>query len=214
VNAGGGVALPPAFTEYDAFNYDPEILLGNRAANMKHAVFFERDGILNRVRIENQRQWIPKSLEDLELNPDALPLLRRLGAAGFVLIATTNQPALSTGTLSRRELDRMHTRLRQALPLHEVMVCPHTGEDECLCRKPKPGLLIEAAFKWRLDLAQSFVVSDKWQDATAAALVGATSLLLESPWLRFGRRDLALPNLSAIGDRILRIPANQRAFAA
>jgi D-glycero-D-manno-heptose 1,7-bisphosphate phosphatase len=77
--------------------------------------------------------------------------------------------------------------------------------DACTCRKPKPGLLIEGAYKWRLDLSRSFVISDKWQDAEAARRAGLTSLLLDSPWLGAGHHDFVLPDLSSLVGKILQL---------
>jgi len=180
---------------------------------MKQAVFIERDGVLNAIRVEKQQQVTPLTLEDFELREDAAPLLKKLKAAGLILIATTNQPGLSRGYLSRRELDRMHERLRKAFPLDEILVCPHDETDRCPCRKPKPGLFSEAAFKWHLNLDHSYVISDKWQDAEAARIAGCTSLLLESPWVGKVHRDFLLPDLAAIVEKILQLRANRRVAA-
>jgi D-glycero-D-manno-heptose 1,7-bisphosphate phosphatase len=181
---------------------------------MKQAVFVERDGVLTAVRVEKQQQVTPLTLGDFKLHEDAAPLLKKLKAAGLILIATTNQPGLSRGYLSRRELDRMHERLRKVFPLDEILVCPHDETDRCPCRKPKPGLLTEAAFKWQLNLDHSYVISDKWQDAEAARLCGCTSLLLESPWVGKVHRDFLLPDLAAIVEKILHLRSSRRAVTA
>jgi D-glycero-D-manno-heptose 1,7-bisphosphate phosphatase len=181
---------------------------------MKQAVFIERDGVLAAVRVEKQQQVTPLTLEDFKLREDAAPLLKKLKAAGLILIATTNQPGLSRGYLSRRELDRMHERLRKVFPLDEILVCPHDETDRCPCHKPKPGLLTEAAFKWQLNLDHSYVISDKWQDAEAARIAGCTSLLLESPWVGKVHRDFLLPDLGAIVEKILQLRASRRAVTA
>lgn len=170
---------------------------------MKRAVFIERDGILNHVRLGPKHQITPLTLEEFKVNKGAEEPLRSLKAAGFVLIATTNQPGLSRGYLARRELDRMHDVVRRSFPLDDLMVCPHEENDECPCRKPRPGLLIESAFKWHLSLDHSFVVSDKWQDAEAARTAGCTSLLLSSPWVGQVHHDFVLPDLQAIAEKIL-----------
>ncbi len=177
---------------------------------MKMGVFIERDGILNRVRVERRHPVSPLTLGDFVVNQDAVAPLKKLKAAGLVLIATTNQPGLSRGYQSRRELDRMHDLLRATFPLDDILVCPHDETDRCPCRKPKPGLLIEASFKWRLHLDHSFVISDKWQDAEAARTSGCTSLLLPSPWLGSVHRDFVLPNLEAIAEKILALKATRR----
>src|SRR5580765_7836908 len=178
---------------------------------MKQGVFLERDGILNTVRVERQHQVTPLTLEDFKINQEAIPLIKKLKEAGLVVIVTTNQPGLSRGYQSRRELDRMHERLRKTFALDDILVCPHDETDRCPCRKPKPGLLIEAGFKWHLDLDHSFVVSDKWQDAEAARIAGCTSLLLKSHWVGTVHRDFVLTSLSAIVEKILRLTAANKA---
>jgi D-glycero-D-manno-heptose 1,7-bisphosphate phosphatase len=169
---------------------------------MKSGVFFERDGVLNLIRVEREHQATPLSLDEFQVNPAALETLQKLKAAGFVLLATTNQPGLSRGYLARRELDRMHAMLKQRLPLDDILVCPHDETDRCPCRKPLAGLLMEAAFKWHLDLERSYVISDKWQDAQAAHIVGCTSLMLKSPWIGKGHHDFVLSNLSEVAQKI------------
>jgi D-glycero-D-manno-heptose 1,7-bisphosphate phosphatase len=172
---------------------------------MKLGVFIERDGVLNQVRVPGRHQVTPKMMAEFKINQEVIPLLARLKAAGLVVIATTNQPGISDGTLSRRELDRMHDVLRRTLKLDDIFVCPHSETDQCPCRKPKAGLLIEAKFKWHLDLDRSFVVSDKWQDAEAARAAGCTSVMLKSPWVGSAHHDVLLPNLESAIDKILQI---------
>ncbi|HOC57506.1 MAG TPA: HAD-IIIA family hydrolase [Verrucomicrobiota bacterium] len=180
---------------------------------MKQGVFIERDGILNQVRVERRHQVAPLTLEDFHVNKAIVPLLDKLKASGLLLIATTNQPGLSRGYQSRRELERMHDLLRRVLPLDDILVCPHDAIDHCPCRKPKPGLLLEAAFKWHLDLDRSFVISDKWQDAETARAAGCTSLLLRSPWLGNVHRDFVLPDIEAIVAKILSLRTHSRVLA-
>ena len=174
---------------------------------MQSGVFIERNGILNVVRQAHQQQVNPLSINDFHLNTQALEPLRRLKAAGLVLIVTTNQPGLSLGDLTRHELERMHQLLRAHFPLDAIYVCPHTEADRCYCRKPKTGLFLEAAHQWRLNLDHSFVISDKWQDAVAAHNVGCTSLLVSSPWNGTSHHDFILPTLEAVADRILALRA-------
>ena len=85
------------------------------------------------------------------------------------------------------------------------MVCPHNESDHCPCRKPKPGLLIEAGFKWHLNLDHSFVISDKWQDAEAARTAGCTSLLLQSPYIGNAHHDFILPDFDTLIEKLLQL---------
>jgi D-glycero-D-manno-heptose 1,7-bisphosphate phosphatase len=178
---------------------------------MKTAIFIERDGILNLARVERQHQVTPVTLEEFQVNETARPAFEQLKAAGFVLVVTTNQPGLSRGTLSRRELDRMHVLLQRTFPVDDILVCPHDETDHCPCRKPAPGLFTEAAFKWHLDLEHSFIISDKWQDARAARAVGCTSMIMKSPWNGPGHHDFLLPSITAIADKILQLQAGHLA---
>lgn len=170
---------------------------------MKLGVFIERDGVLNRVKVEHRHQVGPLAGDDFRINTEISPLLQRLKHAGFVIIATTNQPGLSRGYQSRSELDLMHRRLRKTLPLDDILVCPHDESDGCPCRKPRAGLLREGAFNWHLNLDRSFVISHKWQDAEAAHQAGCTSVMLDSPWLGTVHHDLVLPDLGAAIEKIL-----------
>ena len=179
---------------------------------MKLGIFLERDGVLNQARVERQHQVTPLTLDEYHVNVEARGLLQKLKDAGFLLIVTTNQPGLSRGYQSRRELDLMHERLRRTFPLDDILVCAHDETDRCPCRKPKPGLLIEAAFKWHLDLDHSLVISDKWQDAEAARATGCTSLLIKSPWVGSGHHDFVLPDLTTVVDKILQLNTNKRAL--
>jgi D-glycero-D-manno-heptose 1,7-bisphosphate phosphatase len=177
---------------------------------MRPAIFIERDGILIADRLEGSQPMPPLFLEQMEPKADAVEPLRELKAAGYLLIATTNQPGLSDGSLSRRELERMHDVLRQMFCLDDIFICPHDAEDCCPCRKPKPGLLTEAAFKWHVNMERSFVISNKWQDAEAAHNAGCTSLLIASPWNGKGHRDIVLAKLADVPGKIMRLQPTPR----
>ncbi len=172
---------------------------------MKQCVFLERDGILTYPRREGRQQVAPETRAQFHVRTEVAPLLNELKAAGFLLLVTTNQPGLSRGSLSRRDLDQMHELLRCTFPLDDIFVCPHEEMDGCMCRKPKAGLLVEAAHQWRLDLSRSFVISDKWQDAEAARRAGLTSLMLDSPWLGNGHHDFVLPDLATLVEKVLQL---------
>ncbi len=163
---------------------------------MKAAVFFERDGVLNLCEVQHGTQVAPLRLEQFKINPAAAALLTQLKQAGFILIATTNQPAVSRGDLTRNELDLMHAVLRRKLPLDDVMLCPYDDTDHP-CHKPQPGMFLEAAFKWSLDLDRSFVISDKWPDAKAAQIAGCTSVMIRSPWIGDDHHDFVVEDLAA-----------------
>jgi D-glycero-D-manno-heptose 1,7-bisphosphate phosphatase len=178
---------------------------------MKSAVFFERDGVLNGARLQGDKPASPLTMDEFKVNEHALEPLRVLKSAGFLVLVTTNQPGLSRGYQSRRELDLMHLILRKRFPIDDILVCPHDEFDRCPCRKPKQGLLIEAAFKWHLDLDRSYVISDKWQDAAAAHNAGCTSVLIQSPWTGSGHRDFIAADLHAAVAKVLQTEVGRAA---
>src|SRR5437870_5374279 len=181
---------------------------------MKQAVFIERDGVLNQVRVERQHQVSPLTLEEFHPEQKAVSEIKRLKAGGLVVIATTNQPGLSRGYQSRRELDGMHALLRRTFDRDDLSAGLHDETERSPSRKPKPVLLVEAAFTWHLDLDRSFVISEKWQDAEAARAAGCTSLLVQSPWVRTGHRNFVRPDLASVVDKILSLKGATRVMAA
>jgi D-glycero-D-manno-heptose 1,7-bisphosphate phosphatase len=180
---------------------------------MKTAVFVERDGILNHDCVAGNKPVSPLSLHQLAPRTEAVEPLRQLKSAGFLLIATTHQPMLSGGGLDRRELERMHDTLRRIFNLDDIFICPHDVADCCPCRKPKPGLILEAAFKWHINLNQSFVLGNKWQDAEAADNAGCLSLLIDSPWIGHGHHDIVLPTVAEAALKIVHLHCEHRPLA-
>jgi D-glycero-D-manno-heptose 1,7-bisphosphate phosphatase len=143
-------------------------------------------------------------LEQFKVNPAAKPLLADLKRAGLLLIATTNQPGPSRGQMSRNELDMMHAVLRRQLPLDDLLVCV-SDDPHHPCYKPQPGMFLEAAFKWGIDLDHSFVISDKWQDAKAAQIAGCTSVLVQSPWIGRDHHDFVVQDFESAVSKVLHL---------
>jgi len=150
------------------------------------AVFLDRDGVLNEVVVHEGLPYPPASLEDLRLAPDAVAALARLKDAGFLLIVVTNQPDVARGTQSRAVVEAMNLAIGAALPLDDFFTCWHDDADACACRKPKPGLLVEAAERHGIDLRASFLIGDRWRDIDAGASAGCRTVLIDR-----GYRDRA-----------------------
>ena len=145
---------------------------------MKRAVFLDRDGVLNPM-VERSGRWrAPLSMDMFHLYPWAAESVARLRAAGLLTLVVTNQPELSTGELSPAVLDAMHERLRREAGVDAVYVCPHGGADRCACRKPSPGLLLQAAREWGVDVAGSFMVGDRYRDVDAGRAAGCVTILV------------------------------------
>ncbi len=143
------------------------------------AVFLDRDGVLNRAVVREGRPHPPGGLDELEIAPDAPAALARLKEAGFRLVVVTNQPDVARGTQTRAGVEALHAALAARLPVDEFRVCYHDDADACACRKPAPGLLLEAARAADLDLSASFMVGDRWRDIAAGQRAGCQSLFID-----------------------------------
>ena len=146
---------------------------------MKRAVFLDRDGVLNRSVVRAGRPYAPTSLDEFELLPGVLEALTNLRTAGFVLVVVTNQPDLATGRIRPEVAEAIHQKLRALLPIDDIKVCGHVDEDDCSCRKPRPGMLLEAARDWSIDLYRSFIVGDRWRDVSAGKAAGCKTIFVD-----------------------------------
>lgn len=143
------------------------------------AVYFDRDGTLIRAPVVDGRPYSIRDAHELELENGAVDACRALLAAGFLLVVVTNQPEIARGTQTRASVDAIHARLRDALPLDEIVVCPHDYGDRCVCRKPLPGMLLDAAARLGIDLGASYLVGDRWRDVEAGDRAGCTTVFLD-----------------------------------
>lgn len=161
---------------------------------LQRAVFFDRDGILNRAVVRGGRPFPPDRLEEFEILEDARTACRLLKGIGFRLICVTNQPEVARGTTSLQEVGRFNRKLLETLPLDEIRVCSHDDADNCYCRKPKPGLLLASAAELRLDLSLSFMVGDRWRDVEAGKAAGCRTILVD---YSYSERRQARPDFTA-----------------
>ena len=148
----------------------------------KRAVFLDRDGVINAATVKDGRTYAPSSLAQFRILSGVPQAVRSLRAAGFMVIVATNQPDMAKNKRQKLVIEKMHQHLQDVLPVDEIRVCAHVDEDHCICRKPKPGLLKEAATSWEIDLHQSFMVGDTWRDIGAGKAAGCTTILIANPF--------------------------------
>jgi D-glycero-D-manno-heptose 1,7-bisphosphate phosphatase len=148
---------------------------------MKRAVFLDRDGVLNPMVERNGRWGAPLTADAFALYPWTAESVTRLKAAGLLCLVATNQPEIATRELDVEALEAMHRRLVREAAIDGVYVCPHRDADGCACRKPRPGLLEQAAREWGVELGRSFLVGDRWRDIEAAHAAGCTAILVDGP---------------------------------
>ena len=143
-------------------------------------VILGRDGVLNQYReghVTTPEEWVPI--------PGALEAVSRLQHAGWHVVVATNQAGIGRGMIDMAAINAVHARMNQCLlaeggRLDAVFFCPHTPEDACACRKPKPGLMLEIGRRYGIELAQVPMVGDTARDLVAAAAAGCEPHLLQT----------------------------------
>lgn len=141
-------------------------------------VILDRDGVINfdsAQYIKSPEEWVPI--------PGSLSAIAQLNHYGFKVLIATNQSGIARGYYDESILANIHAKLIGELAAHggkveEIFYCPHRPEDECACRKPKPGMLYQMRHKYAIDFAQTFFVGDSLIDIEAAQKTGCLPLLV------------------------------------
>lgn len=148
---------------------------------MKHkAVFLDRDGVLNEAIIKNNKPYSPATLAEVIIPPDAKKALATLKSLGYLLIGATNQPDVARKITTQRQVEIINNSISSYLALDDILVCYHDDVDDCACRKPKPGLIIEGARLHHVDLSLSFMIGDRWKDIEAGIEAGCKTIWLDN----------------------------------
>jgi len=135
-------------------------------------VILDRDGTINEDRadfVKSPEEWVPL--------PGALEAIARLNHAGWHTVVATNQSGLGRGLFDMASLNAMHARMNQLLTkqggrIDAVFFCPHVPEDQCDCRKPLPGLMLQIGERYGVDLEEVPFVGDSLRDLQAGAAAG------------------------------------------
>ena len=167
--------------------------------NKQKAVFLDRDGTLNVYK------GFITDIDEFELLPGAAELVKAINRSGYLAIVVTNQPVIARGECTVEELERIHMKLEtllgeQGAYIDDLFYCPHhpdkgfEGERieykiECDCRKPKPGMLLKAAEKYNIDLAESYMVGDDERDMAAGRAAGCKCIKTECNKVNLEFRD-------------------------
>jgi len=173
---------------------------------MSGAIFLDRDGVIN----ENRADRV-KSIREFRILPGSLDAIVRLSRE-YLIFVVTNQPGIDVEVI-----ESIHTYLRdwvvaQGGRITDFYYCNHAEDAKCVCRKPKPGMLLQAALDYGLDLSQSIMIGDQPSDILAGQAVGAATVFVQSGlggyWFRRGLEvmpDMMVDDLAMATDRILRL---------
>jgi D-glycero-D-manno-heptose 1,7-bisphosphate phosphatase len=143
------------------------------------AVFLDRDGVIVIPEFRDGRSFAPRSLDGFRVYPEAAASLQKLKRAGFLLAVVTNQPDVGLGLIARSEVDAMHEVMARDLPVDAIKACFHRQGENCECRKPKPGMILEAAGELGIDLKRSFMVGDRKSDVEAGRAAGCATVFID-----------------------------------
>lgn len=157
----------------------------------KRLVILDRDGVIN----QDSDNFI-KSVEEFIPIPGSLEAIVRLNQAGYRVAIATNQSGLARGLFDRTALEEIHEKLRQLLAelgghVDGIFFCPHGPDADCDCRKPRPGLLLQIAETFSMDLEEVPVIGDSLRDLQSAIAVGAKPILV-----RTGKGERSLTRLA------------------
>lgn len=144
---------------------------------MKKAAFLDRDGVINRKAPEGQyvTRWA-----DMEFLPGTCEAIRLLNNAGFLVVVVSNQRCVAEGLITAEELESMHARMCREFhaagaTIDAVYYCPHDNQPPCGCRKPQPGMLLDAARRHGVQLAASWMIGDSERDVQAGRNAGCNT---------------------------------------
>ena len=151
---------------------------GESAPRQRRAVFLDRDGVINQVFVRDGKPYAPMALEEFSIYADVPAAIERLKQAGYLTIVVTNQPDVARGKVPRETIDALHARMHELLPIDDCLVCPH-DDGECQCRKPLPGMLLEASERHGIDLHRSVMVGDRWRDVDAGRNAGCQTVFID-----------------------------------
>ncbi|MHA1665336.1 MAG: D-glycero-beta-D-manno-heptose 1,7-bisphosphate 7-phosphatase [Candidatus Njordarchaeales archaeon] len=144
----------------------------------KKAVFLDRDGVINK-----EKKFVT-SWKEFEFIDGIFENIKKLNKAGFLVIIVTNQSGISRGFYTEETLKKIHDRMLKIMEEHEshiddIFYCPHYS-DNCSCRKPNPGMILEAARKYNIDLSKSWVIGDSERDIEAGRRAGCKTILVKA----------------------------------
>ena len=144
--------------------------------NKLKTVFVDRDGVINQERSD-----YVKSISELEIYPNVAKNIKLLKDAGFLVIVITNQSAVNRGIITHEMINQIHNSIQDHLKKYGTFLdgfyyCPHTPNENCNCRKPKPGLLQQAILELNIDLNSSWMIGDSDSDIEAADSVGCKAI--------------------------------------
>ena len=146
---------------------------------LNRAVFLDRDGVINQAQVREGLPFSPADITEFFWVEPIKDVTRELKSLGYLLFCVTNQPDVGRGLQSRAVVESFHTAILAELPLEKIYTCYHDDSDNCSCRKPRSGLIVDAQREYGLNLAASWLIGDRWKDIDAGTAAGCKTVFLE-----------------------------------
>lgn len=185
------------------------------ADHKRRAVFLDRDGVLIETAVRDGRPYAITHAEPMVILGGVREACARLKAAGFLLVLVTNQPDVARGTTPLEFVQQTNAALLAMLGLDDARLCCHQDSDQCGCRKPKPGLLTDAADSMSIDLMNSVMIGDRWRDIAAGRNAGCKTVLIDRHYdeKKAEAPDLVADSLLAAVPWILTFPPKTEGYS-
>ena len=146
----------------------------------RRAIFLDRDGVINKKRDD-----YVKSINELEIFPFVASAIKKLNNANFKVIVITNQSAINRNIITHKKVEEIHLEIQNNLKKNQYFIdafyyCQHRPDENCICRKPKPGLLIKAIQDFKINPKESWMMGDSNSDLESGRLVGCNVMIINN----------------------------------
>lgn len=149
---------------------------------MNKAVFLDRDGIINKKPLPHDyvKKW-----SEFKFIPRIEKLIKRANKKGLLVIVVTNQRGIARGLMTKKNVEEIHRKMKEVLKrkgakIDAIYYCPHNVKDNCRCRKPKPGMLLQAAKDFNISLKESVIIGDDETDIGTGKEAGCKTILIRN----------------------------------
>jgi len=147
---------------------------------MNKAIFLDRDGVINQ-----ERKDYVKTIDELKIFENISEIILKLKKNNYLIIVITNQSAINRGLTNIKKLNEIHNDIQNQLAKSNTQIdafyfCPHRPDENCLCRKPKPGLILKASEDFDIDLKSSWMIGDNNSDILAGQNAGCKSIKIKN----------------------------------
>jgi len=146
---------------------------------VKRAAFLDRDGVINKAKLVQGAPRPPKSVDEVVILDGVFEAITRLKRHNFIPVIITNQPDVARGKILLSSVTEINEFIGNSLGIEHFYVCTHDDQDLCACRKPSTGLIDRAISDLNIDVANSFLVGDRWKDIEAGQKSGCTNFYID-----------------------------------